>query len=111
MYHYSFKYFQFLQHIVDENMCELLYETMNLRETRDARLSFETLRFLCGLFCHKKICMEWVQNGGVQILIDIPRPSIAATAVSQCLYYLACDDPSMEKVCQLPQTTLHKMIQ
>ena len=54
--------------------------------------------------------MEWVVNGGVQILLDIPRPSIAATAVSQCLYYLSCDDPCMEKVCQLPQELLRKMI-
>ena len=54
--------------------------------------------------------MEWVQNGGIQMLIDIPRPSIAATAVSQCLYYLSCDDPCMEKVCQLPQQVLQKMI-
>ena len=105
------EYQDFLQHIVDENIRELLFDLINLRENRDARLSFESLRFLCGLFCHKKICMEWVANGGIQILIDVPRPSIAATAVSQCLYYLACDDPSMEKVCQLPQTTLHKMIQ
>ena len=54
--------------------------------------------------------MEWVVNGGVQLLLDIPRPSIAATAVSQCLYYLSCDDPCMEKVCQLPQELLRKMI-
>ena len=91
-------------------MCELLYEIINLRENRDARLSFEGLRFMCALFCHKKICMEWVQNGGIQMLIDIPRPSIAATAVSQCLYYLSYDDPCMEKVCQLPQHVLQKMI-
>ena len=66
----------FLQHINDENIFELLSGTINLRETRDARLAFECIRFLCGLFCHKKICLEWVTNGGVQLLIDVPQPSI-----------------------------------
>ena len=35
---------------------------------------------------------------------------LAATAVSQCLYYLACDDSSMEKICHLPQPILQKMV-
>ena len=104
------EYQDFLQHIIDENIPALLADLINLRQNRDARLSFESLRFLCGLLCHKKICLEWVENSGIQMLIDVPRPSIAATAVSQCLYYLACDDSSMEKVCQLPQNVLHKMI-
>ena len=105
------EYQDFLQHIVDESIHELLYDLINLKENRDARLSFEAIRFLCGMFCHKKICLEWVQNGGIQTLIDVPQPSIASTAVSQCFYYLACDDPSMEKVCQLPQNVRHEMIQ
>jgi HIV-1 Vpr-binding protein len=104
-------FFQFLQHVIDENVTELLARVVNLRETRDSRLAFEGLRFLCAMFCHKKICMEWVQNGGVQVLLDVPRPSIAATAVSQCLYYIACDEHTMEKVCQLPHTVLQQMIQ
>lgn len=105
------EYQDFLQHINDENIPHLLSDLINLRENRDARLSFESLRFLCSLFCHKKICLDWVQNNGIQMLIDTPRPSIAATAVSQCLYYLSCDDVTMEKISQLPQSVLHKMIQ
>ena len=70
------EYQEFLQHIVDENIHELLGDLINLRENRDARLSFEALRFLCGMFCHKKICMEWVQNTGIESLVDVPKPSI-----------------------------------
>ena len=70
------EYQEFLQHIVDENIHELLGDLINLRENRDARLSFEALRFLCGMFCHKKICMEWVQNNGIELLVDVPKPSI-----------------------------------
>ena len=89
---------------------ELLSNYMNLRETKDPVLATDAIKFLCSMFCHKKIVLEWVQNGGVQILLNVPRPSIAATAVSQCLYYIACDEDSMEKVCQLPPSVLQKMI-
>ena len=100
-------YFQFLTHIFEHKLLDLLAYYINLRETRDARLSFEALRFCCALFCHKKFLLEFVTSGnGIQLFLDVPRPSIAATAVSQCLYYLAHDDDSMEKVCLLPQNVL-----
>ena len=25
---------------------------------------------------YKKICMEWVQNNGIELLVDVPKPSI-----------------------------------
>ena len=103
-------HFQFLSHIFEHKLIDLLSYYINIKETKNTRLSFEALRFCCALFCHKKFLLEWVQNGGIQIFIDVPRPSIAATAVSQCLYYLAHDDDTMEKVCLLPQSVLANLI-
>ncbi len=40
----------------------------------------------------------------------VVRPSIAATAVSQCLYYIGGDDDAMEKVCNMPQPLLNKVL-
>ena len=37
------------------------------------------------------------------------RPSIAATAVSQCLYYIGNDDDAMEKVCNMSPQILHRV--
>lgn len=37
-------------------------------------------------------------HGGVQKLLEIPRPSMAATGVSLCLYYLAYNQDAMERV-------------
>jgi HIV-1 Vpr-binding protein len=35
---------------------------------------------------------------------------MAATGSSLCLYYLACDDDTMEKICSLPGATLHQLV-
>ena len=93
---------------------------INVRESRDARLAFEALRLLASLFCHKKFTLEWISRGGLSLLLQVmmmmimlvmmimiimslmlqlPRPSMAATGSSLCLYYLACDDDTMEKIC------------
>lgn len=39
-----------------------------------------------------------MQNGGVQKLLLVYRPSVAATGVSMCLYYLAYFEDAMERV-------------
>ena len=41
---------------------------------------------------------------------QLPRPSLAATGSSLCLYYLACDDDTMEKICCLPANTLRDLV-
>ena len=74
---------------------------INVRESRDARLAFEALRLLASLFCHKKFTLDWVARGGLALLLQLPRPSMAATGSSLCLYYLACDDDTMERVCTM----------
>ena len=42
--------------------------------------------------------------------MQMPRPSMAATGSSLCLYYLACDDDTMEKICSLPPHTLQDLV-
>ena len=56
------------------------------------------LQYLASLLLHKKFAAEFVAHGGVQKLLEIPRPSMAATGVSLCLYYLAYNQDAMERV-------------
>ena len=102
------EYQEFLTHIFENKIQDILIGYLNVRETRDARLSFEALRFCSALFCHKKFLLEWVgpSCGGVQLFLNVPRPSICSTGVAQCLYYMAHDDDTMEKVCLLPRAVL-----
>ncbi|XP_068171013.1 DDB1- and CUL4-associated factor 1-like isoform X1 [Antennarius striatus] len=91
---------------VQTDACALLMTYVDLRHTRDVRLTFDALLFLASLLLHKKFAVEFIANGGVQKLLDIPRPSLAATAVSLCLYYLAYNQDAMERVCMLPEGVL-----
>lgn len=68
------------------------------------------LQYLAALLCHKKFTAEFIQVGGVQLLLKVPRPSVAATGVSMCLYYLAYFEEAMERVCQLPQGVLTELV-
>ena len=62
---------QFLPLIFERDIRGLLASLINVRETKDARLAFEALKFLAALFCHKKLVMEWVTNEGLQLLLDV----------------------------------------
>jgi len=104
------EYQDFLSLTQGSCILQLLERYINVRETRDARLAFEALRLLASLFCHKKFTLEWVSTGGLSLLMQMPRPSMAATGSSLCLYYLACDDDTMEKICSLPPHTLQDLV-
>lgn len=61
-------------------------------------LHLRYFQYLASLLCHKKIAIEFINIGGLQLLLKVPFPSIAATGVSICLYYLAYIEEVMEKV-------------
>jgi len=56
------------------------------------------LQYLAALLCHKRFAVEFINIGGVQRLLEVYRPSVAATGVSMCLYYLAYFEDAMERV-------------
>uniref|UniRef100_A0A3Q1G538 DDB1- and CUL4-associated factor 1 n=1 Tax=Acanthochromis polyacanthus TaxID=80966 RepID=A0A3Q1G538_9TELE len=84
----------------------LLMNYIDLRLTRNVQLTFDALLYLASLLLHKKFAAEFIAHGGVQKLLQIPRPSMAATGVSLCLYYLAYNQDAMERVCTLPDGVL-----
>ncbi|GFV77543.1 protein mahjong [Trichonephila clavipes] len=43
------------------------------------------IRYLASLLCHK-IAIEFLNTGGLQLLLKVPFPSVAATGVSICLF-------------------------
>lgn len=55
-------------------------------------------QFLASLLLHKKFAAEFISQGGVEELLEIPRRFTAATGVSLCLYYLAYNQDAMERV-------------
>ena len=67
-------------------------------------------QYLSSLICHKKFAAEFVERGGVQQLLKVHRPSIPATGVSLCLYYLAYNADTMERICLLPPQDVRELV-
>ncbi|XP_034725345.1 DDB1- and CUL4-associated factor 1-like [Etheostoma cragini] len=88
----------------------LLMNYIDLRKTKNVQLTFDALLYLSSMLLHKKFAAEFITHGGVQKLLEIPRPSMAATGVSLCLYYLAYNQDAMERVCTLPNGVLSDMV-
>ncbi|KOC70220.1 Protein VPRBP [Habropoda laboriosa] len=104
------EYQEFLGHVFEQNALELILKYINVGETKDSRLAFEALKYLASLLCHKKFSIEFLNVGGLQKLLDVPRPSVAATGVSICLYYLAYCEDAMERVCLLPKHVISDLV-
>ncbi|XP_056293219.1 DDB1- and CUL4-associated factor 1-like isoform X2 [Pseudoliparis swirei] len=88
----------------------LLMTYIDLQRTRNVQLTFDGLLYLASLLLHKKFAAEFITYGGVQKLLAIPRPSMAATGVSLCLYYLAYNQDALERVCALPAGVLADVV-
>lgn len=126
---YSVFCFQFLSHVFENDALNLILRYANVRETREARLAFEALKYLSSLLCHKKFSIEFINNKGLEVsvlpykrtrqiciliffqcLLEVPRPSIAATGVSICLYYLGYCEEAMERICLLPKYIISSLV-
>ncbi|XP_028303285.1 DDB1- and CUL4-associated factor 1-like isoform X2 [Gouania willdenowi] len=100
------EYQELLAVFMQVNARSLLMKYIDLRHTQDVQLILEALLFLSSLLVHKKFAADFISCGGVQALLRIPRPSMASTGVSLCLYYLAYNQDAMERVCALPDDVL-----
>ncbi|XP_074598714.1 lisH and WD40 domain-containing protein mahjong isoform X2 [Brevipalpus obovatus] len=83
---------------------------INLEENHDIRVAFEALKCLSNLLCHKKFILEFLNTGGLELLLQVYRPSVAAEGVSICLLYLGYDEDAMEKICTFPRHLLSDMV-
>lgn len=51
----------------EHNALELILKYTNLKESKDARLAFEALKYLASLLCHKKFSIEFINFNGLQV--------------------------------------------
>ena len=103
-------YQELLYHIIEEDALGLILHYVDLEKNHDIRLSFEALKYLSSLLCHKKFALEFLNRGGLQKLLAVYRPSVAATGVSICLYYLSYSEDAMERICSLPKHVLTELV-
>ncbi|VDK89124.1 unnamed protein product, partial [Dibothriocephalus latus] len=105
------EYQDMMPYMYDGGVLRYVYKFLEADSSaRDIRLTFEALRLLANLLCHRCIHLDFVESRGLELVLQVPRPSVAATAVSVVLYYTAYFEDAMERVCQLPSPILHNLI-
>ncbi|XP_033745476.1 DDB1- and CUL4-associated factor 1-like [Pecten maximus] len=105
------EYQELISAAFEHNAVDLIFYYIDLKCNKDIRLAFVALKYLATLMCHKKFAIEFLQMSGLQRLLNVYRPSIAATGVSLCLYYLSYFEDVLERVCLLPEHVLTHLVQ
>uniref|UniRef100_A0A0K8V4J0 DDB1-and CUL4-associated factor-like 1 n=1 Tax=Bactrocera latifrons TaxID=174628 RepID=A0A0K8V4J0_BACLA len=96
--------------VFEHRAMHLVFGYLEEMDRRDTCLAFEALKYLASLLCHKKFALEFIAHGGLELLLKVPRPSIAATGVSINLYYLAYCEEAMERICSMPRTVIVELV-
>lgn len=104
------EYQEFLPHVFEHNAMSLIFRYIENLDAKDTCLAFEALKYLASLLCHKKFSLEFIANGGLERLLRVPRPSLAATGVSIAFYYLAYCEDAMERICLMPQKIITELV-
>lgn len=104
------EYQEFLVHVFEYNAMQLIFRYIENLNPKNTCLAFESLKYLAALLCHKKFCLEFINNGGLERLLRVPRPSVAATGVSISLYYLAYCEDAMERICNMPKPLIAELV-
>ncbi|CAG0915066.1 unnamed protein product, partial [Notodromas monacha] len=99
----------FLSTVLKQNLTQLVLKYVDVSANKNGRLAFEACRNLSAQMCHKKVATDFLQMDGLQKLLNVPRPSVVATGVGYCLYYLASSADAVEKICQLPEEIIERL--
>lgn len=58
---------------------QIIFRYIENVDQKGTCIAFEALKYLASLLCHKKFSLEFITHGGLERLIKVTRPSIAAT--------------------------------
>ncbi|XP_067935367.1 DDB1- and CUL4-associated factor 1-like isoform X1 [Watersipora subatra] len=103
------EYQELLPEVFTNKAMDIVFHYLNYQKNCDIRLGFAAVRYLASLLCHKKFGIEFINSGGLEKFLTVPRPSLASTGLSLCLYYLAFFEDTMERVCIQPDSLLMEL--
>ncbi|KAH8389326.1 hypothetical protein KR215_001045, partial [Drosophila sulfurigaster] len=104
------EYQEFLGMAFGNNVMVLIFSHLEELDRRDTCLAYEVLKYLASLLCHKKFALEFISHGGLELLLNVPRPSLATTGVSIAIYYLAYCEDAMERICSMPRPLIANLV-
>ncbi|KAH8252480.1 hypothetical protein KR032_000207, partial [Drosophila birchii] len=125
------EYQEYLAMAFENNVMQLIFGYLENLDRRDTCLAYEVLKYLASLLCHKKFALEFIAHGGLevgsllvtlgklisntffyflQLLLKVPRPSLATTGVSIAIYYLAYCEDAMERICTMQRPLISELV-
>ncbi|KAK9077793.1 hypothetical protein SSX86_006131 [Deinandra increscens subsp. villosa] len=89
----------------------LLQRNSDLKEASEIAVHLpDVLKLICALAAHRKFAALFVDRGGIQKLLALPRKSLTFFGLSSCLFAIASLQGIMERVCALPSDVIHQLI-
>lgn len=71
----------------------------------------DILKLICALAAHRKFAALFVDRGGMQKLLSVPRVIQTYFGLSSCLFTIGSNQGIMERVCALPSNVVHQVVE
>ncbi|PWA78877.1 DDB1-CUL4 associated factor 1 [Artemisia annua] len=89
----------------------LLQRSSDLKEASQiVVLVPDVLKLICALAAHRKFAALFVDRGGIQKLLALPRVPVTFFGLSSCMFAIGSLQVIMERVCALPSDVIHQLI-
>ncbi|KAJ7966081.1 DDB1-and CUL4-associated factor-like 1 [Quillaja saponaria] len=90
----------------------LLHQNFKYREaSKVAMLLPDVMKLICALAAHRKFAALFVDRGGMQKLLAVPRIAQTFFGLSSCLYTIGSLQGIMERVCALPSDVVYQVVE
>ncbi|CAI9094836.1 OLC1v1030640C1 [Oldenlandia corymbosa var. corymbosa] len=90
----------------------LLHRSSKTKEASKVSLLLpDVLKLICALAAHRKFAALFVDRGGMQKLLVAPRVQQTYFGLSSCLFTIGSLQGIMERVCALPASVVHQVVE
>ncbi|MBA0585031.1 DDB1- and CUL4-associated factor homolog 1 [Gossypium raimondii] len=90
----------------------LLQRSSKIEEASKATsLLPDVMKLICALAAHRKFAALFVDRGGMQKLLAVPRVAQNCFGLSSCLFTIGSLQGIMERVCALPSDVVHQVVE
>ncbi|XP_048494983.1 DDB1- and CUL4-associated factor homolog 1 isoform X3 [Beta vulgaris subsp. vulgaris] len=96
---------------VDVCLALLLRHSRGKKESEILSFLPDVLKLICALAAHRKFAAVFVDRGGIQKLLAVPRVLHTFFGLSSCLFTIGSLQGIMERVCALPSDVIYKLVE
>ncbi|GER39787.1 DDB1- and CUL4-associated factor homolog 1 [Striga asiatica] len=96
---------------VDVCVALLLRSSKNREALNNLHLLPDILKVISALAAHRKFAALFVDRGGMQRLLAVPRNAETFFGLSACLFTIGSIQGIMERVCALPSNIVHQVVE